>query len=56
VLKVPLYYINLNYLSSFENIMNLLNLFFSISNEYVVGVTNFFHCVSLIELDAQENE
>ncbi len=52
-----LYYINKNYLSNLENIMKLFkSCVLSTSHEYVVRVTTIFQCLSLIELNAWEDE
>jgi hypothetical protein len=56
-LKFLLYYINKNYLSNLENTMNLFkSCVLSTSHEYVVRVTTIFQCLSLIELNAWEDE
>ncbi len=52
-----MYYINKNYLSNLENIMKLFkSCVLSTSHEYVVRVTTIFQCLSLIELNAWEDE
>jgi len=44
------------YLNNLENIMNILNHVCFVSHEYVVWVTTFFQCVSLIELNARRDK
>jgi len=57
MLKLHLYYINQMYLNNLKYIMKSIKycVHFT-SHEYVVGVRTFSPCVSLIKLNAWENE